>query len=67
MKLMASRAVDIGDMVRMLGLADDEDVERVRNRVTQYRPDDSGDLEALILLGKREVDPGEDNRWYDEA
>lgn len=65
MKLRASRAVDIGDMTRMLGLADDEDVERVRGVVAEYQPEDSDDLEALILLGKQEMDADEGELWHE--
>jgi hypothetical protein len=54
MKLMANRGVDIGDMTRMLGLASDEDLDRVREAVRTYAPEDMDDLEALILLGRME-------------
>lgn len=57
MKLMASRGVDLGDMTRMLGLASDGELTQVRATVQRYRPADSEDLEALILLGKREMAP----------
>ena len=55
MKLRANRAIDIGDMTRMLGLASEADRERVRETVTRYQPEDADDLEALILLGKMEL------------
>jgi hypothetical protein len=54
MKLKANRGIDIGDMTRMLGLASEEDRDRVRKTVALYQPEDSDDLEALILLGKME-------------
>jgi hypothetical protein len=54
MKLMANRGVDIGDMTRMLGLADETEVDRVREAVKRYAPEDSEDLEALILIGRLE-------------
>jgi hypothetical protein len=54
MKLRANRGVDIGDMTRMLGLASEHDRDRVREIVAMYQPEDSDDLEALILLGKME-------------
>jgi hypothetical protein len=54
MKLMANRGVDIGDMTRMLGLASDDDLDRVRDAVQTYAPEDLDDLEALILLGRME-------------
>jgi hypothetical protein len=56
MKLMANRGVDIGDMTRMLGLASEEQLDRVREAVTKYVPQDLDDLEALILLGKMEFE-----------
>lgn len=59
MKLHASRTTDIGDIARMLGLADEETRARVRKVVERYRPEDSDDLEALILLGEQEIDPPE--------
>ena len=67
MKLMASRGVDLGDMTRMLGLAAETDLHQVRVTVQRYRPDDSEDLEALILLGQREIEPGDgDPSWKDD-
>jgi hypothetical protein len=54
MKLRANRGIDIGDMTRMLGLASEHDRDRVREIVAMYQPEDSDDLEALILLGKME-------------
>ncbi|MCB0064067.1 MAG: hypothetical protein KDE19_18215, partial [Caldilineaceae bacterium] len=67
MKLLASRGVDLGDMTRMLGLASDGELNQVRATVQRYQPADSEDLEALILLGKREMAPdaGEPS-WKDE-
>jgi hypothetical protein len=55
MKLRANRGVDIGDMTRMLGLASDEDLDRVHAAVTRYSPQDVDDLNALILLGRMEM------------
>jgi hypothetical protein len=55
MKLRANRAIDVGDMTRMLGLAAEADRERVRQVVARYQPEDADDLEALILLGKMEL------------
>jgi hypothetical protein len=55
MKLRANRAIDIGDMTRMLGLASEADRERVRETIARYQPEDADDLEALILLGKLEL------------
>ena len=55
MKLTASHLQDIGDLSRMLGLASDVDLTRVRQAVARYAPDDLGDLESLIYLGRFEM------------
>jgi len=55
MKLQSSRAQDIADISRMLGLADDETLDKVRDIVRQFRPFDSEDLESLIELGRLEL------------
>jgi hypothetical protein len=55
MKTEASRGVDLGDLTRMLGLASDEQLAEVRRVFAKYAPDDSGDLETMIFLGKREM------------
>lgn len=55
MKLAASRVQDTADLSRMLGLASDADLARVRRAVTRYAPDDLADLEALIYLGRVEM------------
>jgi len=54
MKLESSRALDLGDLARMLGLAAEMDLERVRNAVKRYAPDAIEDVESLIYLGKLE-------------
>jgi len=56
MKLEASRAQDTADLSRMLGLASDEELDRVRAAVTRYAPHDLDDLESLIYLGKVEME-----------
>ncbi len=63
MKLEASRGADLGDLTRMLGLASDDQLEDVRRAVRRYAPEDSGDLETMIYLGKREMQfpPARDN------
>lgn len=65
MKLMANRTIDIGDMTRMLGLASAEQIEQIEAIVTRYSPQDSEDLQALILLGKLEMDPPDGKHWLD--
>ncbi len=54
LKLQASRTIDIADVSRMLGLADDATLDRVRAVVAQHAPEDVDDLDALIELGKLE-------------
>jgi hypothetical protein len=53
-KLAASRAQDIGDLSRMLGLASDEELGRVREVVARRAPAEMDDLESLIYLGRLE-------------
>jgi hypothetical protein len=55
MKLIASRVQDTADLSRMLGLASDADLTRVRQVVARYAPDDLADLESLIYLGRFEM------------
>ncbi len=55
MKLESSRAQDTADVARMLGLASDEELERVREVVARYAPETMEDLEALIYLGRVEM------------
>lgn len=55
MKLQASRGIDIGDLTRMLGGADETALELVRKTVKTYVPDAVEDLESLIVLGKLEM------------
>jgi hypothetical protein len=54
LKLRASRTIDIADVSRMLGLADEAALERVRSVMAEYAPEDLDDLEALIELGRLE-------------
>lgn len=55
MKLEASRAIDIADLSRMLGQADQPTLDRVRAAVRAWRSADLEDLESLIHLGKLEL------------
>lgn len=55
MKLAASRVQDAADISRMLGLAPEEELERVRTAVARYAPDDVNDVESLIYLGQVEM------------
>ncbi len=54
MKLAAMRAQDWADISRMLGLAPEEELDKVRAVVARYSPEDSADLESLIFIGKKE-------------
>ncbi|MEG4842730.1 hypothetical protein [Microcoleus sp. B9-D4] len=54
MKLQASRGIDIGDLTRMLGGADETALRLVRRAVQDFLPDAVEDLESLIVLGKLE-------------
>lgn len=54
MKLDASRAQDVADVSRMLGAADDDARDRVREVIGRYRPDQLEDVERLIALGDLE-------------
>ncbi|MBI3971630.1 MAG: hypothetical protein HY332_10115 [Chloroflexi bacterium] len=55
MKLQVSRAQDIADISRMMGGADERDLEAVRAAVGTYMPDAREDLDSLIALGKLEM------------
>jgi len=55
LKMRASRAVDIADIMRMLGLAGEGRLAEVRTAIAAYAPDDVEDLESLIELGKLET------------
>lgn len=54
-KLAASRALDIGDLSRMLGQASDEELAEVRAVAARYAPAEMEDLESLIYLGRLEM------------
>ncbi len=55
MKLETSRAQDLADLSKMLGLAADEDLARTRECVARYMPEAAQDLESLIYLGRLEM------------
>ncbi|MBC5799237.1 MAG: hypothetical protein GIX03_08345 [Candidatus Eremiobacteraeota bacterium] len=55
MKLDASRGVDQGDLTRMLGLASDGDLRRVRDIIERFLPGDRDDLEQYIAIGRLEL------------
>jgi hypothetical protein len=55
LKLTSARVQDTADVTRMLGLADEAALTRVRAAVRQFSAEDAEDLEALIELGKLEA------------
>ena len=54
MKLIAGRSQDIADISRMLGVAEDLQLQRVKKVINQYLPHAIEDLESLVVLGKLE-------------
>jgi uncharacterized protein YaaQ len=54
MKLQAGRTQDWADVSRMLGWAEDKDLNEVRAVIKEYSPEDVEDLESLIFIGKKE-------------
>lgn len=55
MKVASSRAQDVADLSRMLGLASEKELARVRDVVARYAPDEADDVESLIYLGQVEM------------
>lgn len=54
MKLESGRLQDLADISRMLGHATEDETDAVRAAITEYRPQDTDDLESMIRLGKLE-------------
>jgi len=59
MKLEASRAQDLADLTRMLGSADEHELDEVRGTIRDLMPSDIDDLDALIRLGQLEREQAE--------
>ena len=55
LKLASSRAQDVADLARMLGLADEATLAQVRATVTRYAPEEMDDVNSLIYLGQLEM------------
>ena len=55
MKMETSRAQDLADLSKMLGLAAEEDLERIRQIIARHMPAAVDDLESLIYLGGLEM------------
>ena len=56
MKLYAGRVQDIADITRMLGAANAEQLQQVRQVVEKYMPDALEDIESMVVLGKMEYE-----------
>jgi len=54
LKMEAQRAQDWADVSRMLGWAEDADLESVRSVFRRFSPEDLEDLESLIYIGRQE-------------
>ena len=62
LKMRASRGIDIGDLTRILGAADEADLEKTRRVIHTHLSDAEEDLESLIQLGRLEYDETRANR-----
>ena len=56
MKLYSGRVQDIADITRMLGAANEEQLQQVRQVVAEFMPDALEDIESMIILGKMEYE-----------
>jgi len=54
LKLEAGRGRDIGDLTQLLALANDADLEQIRQTIAQHLPDAVEDLESLRAIGQLE-------------
>ena len=54
LKMRAGRAIDIGDLSRVLGAADDATLAETRRAIQNELADGEEDLEGLIYLGRLE-------------
>jgi hypothetical protein len=55
MKIVVYRIQDAADISRMLGLASEDELARVRAAISRYAPNETEDLESLIYLGQLET------------
>jgi hypothetical protein len=63
LKLQASRTLDLGDVSRMLGAADEPTLDEVRAVVRDHLGEENlEDLESLIALGRLEFETGSPDR-----
>lgn len=56
MKMRASRGIDMGDLTRVLGAADDKAIQETRRIIAGNLADGVEDLEGLIYLGRLEYE-----------
>jgi len=56
MKLAAGRVQNLADITRMLGCANEADLQQTRDVVKKHSAPDCEDLESMIRLGKLEYD-----------
>ncbi|TAK32143.1 MAG: hypothetical protein EPO21_16090 [Chloroflexota bacterium] len=56
MKLASGRGLDLGDISRMLGGADENALDAVRQVVSKYLPDALDDVKSLAELGRLEFE-----------
>jgi hypothetical protein len=57
MKFTSGRPQDIADITRMLGLADEEKINKTRKAFKNWLPpEDLEDLESLIFLARCEIE-----------
>jgi hypothetical protein len=56
LKLRSGRLQDLADITRMLGQADDEQLEAVRDVIGRMQPDALADVESMITLGRLEFE-----------
>jgi hypothetical protein len=54
MKLTSGRARDVGDLTQMLGLAEEDQLNEVRQVIAAFEPEALEDLESMIALGQME-------------
>lgn len=57
MKMETGRGRDFGDVTTMLGWANEQQLDQVRDVVARYSAQDSNDLESLIFIGQQEQRP----------
>ncbi|MBU1660201.1 MAG: nucleotidyltransferase family protein, partial [Chloroflexi bacterium] len=54
MKMEASRGRDLSDLYILLGWAEDDELDHVREAVGKYMPEEIEDIESVIFIGQHE-------------